>query len=169
MTCTSSWLCFRTSFSRSPGAPHSEKELACCAPHLFTTLCTVIFFCLGWTPSAVGWPSAFGSRLKRVRKKKNSIYRQKAIRQKTRRDVTSMAETVQNTHARRAKANELSLNQQFCGATTRQTLARTKPHSIDFIGGCWHWTETQLKPNNQRPPLEPMAHLFHRLVLLTLF
>lgn len=40
----SDFLCFRTSFSRSPGAPHSEKEPACCAPHLFTTMCTVIFF-----------------------------------------------------------------------------------------------------------------------------
>lgn len=40
----SDFLCFCTSFSRSPGTPHLEKEPACCAPHLFTTLCTVIFF-----------------------------------------------------------------------------------------------------------------------------
>lgn len=49
-----------------------------------------------------------------------------------------MTETVQNTHARGAKANQLSLNQQFCGVTsqhTRQThwLASTKPHFIDFF------------------------------------
>lgn len=134
----------------------------------FSPRCALLSFMSSLNPVSC-WLSAIGSSLKRVRNKNFPIYRQKAIR----REVTLMTETVQNTHARRAKANELSLNQQFCGATTQHTRqthwpACTKPHFIDFIRDCWHWTETQLNPNNRRPPSEPMAHLFHRLVLLSL-